>query len=317
MSFLTSLLASAPLALLRGTPEASPGAALSTISSRAPVRILRALAFVFHFSTTTFPRSGRPVRLLGIGVRGAHDRGMGVTAFVVQVVLPVGDADVLSVVLALVSLVHNRRHRGVIEPSVENDRFWAFAHPVANLAVIRLAFLVVVESPRLFGRNPILDRVQLLKKLFLHNVSSLNAFPTLGPQPFVGLPQVSFVAADVQSFLALLKFVHELLTGRVAVVPAMPNGVRLVPPVIRQLFIHTFLFITILKYLGFLTAELVGRHRARSRGAALAPALGRVLTLAPHDHQMVLPGHLPLLFLQKRGLALVEDIVVLFAIICY
>ena len=104
---------------------------------------------------------------------------MGVAAFVVQIVISVGDTDVFAVVLAQVALVNDCRHRGMVEPRVENNRFRAFADPVAKLAVVGLAFLVIFGRPLLVSRYPILDRVQLLEKLLLHNVSSLDAFPTL------------------------------------------------------------------------------------------------------------------------------------------
>lgn len=72
-----------------------------------------------------------------------------------------------------------------------------------------------------------------------------------------------------------------------------------------------------MKNLWLLPAELVGRHGSRPGRASVAPALGGLLALASHDHQMVLSGNLSLLFLQKRGLALVQNIVVLFAIFAH
>ena len=72
----------------------------------------------------------------------AYNRRMGVTAFVMEVVFSVSDTNVFAIVLALVALVHNCRHSRVIKPGIENDRFRALAHLVAQLTEIRLALIL-------------------------------------------------------------------------------------------------------------------------------------------------------------------------------
>ena len=61
MSFLTTLFASAPLALFGGATCASSGAAFCAVTTRAPLRFLGTLTIIFDFPTATPPRSGRPV----------------------------------------------------------------------------------------------------------------------------------------------------------------------------------------------------------------------------------------------------------------
>lgn len=70
---------------------------------------------------------------------------MGVTALVVQIVLPIGDTDVFAIILTGATFVNNGGDRGMIKPRIENDGFRAFADPIAELTVIGLAFLVMLE----------------------------------------------------------------------------------------------------------------------------------------------------------------------------
>lgn len=222
MSFLASLSASTPLANLGGALRALAGATLSAGTSRALLGRLRT-PVIPHFPRGALSRSGRPMGLFGVigcGIRGAHDCRMWVAAFVIEIVLPVGDADVLAVILTRIALVDDRRHRRVIELCVENDGLGTLAHPVAELTVVGLALGVILL---LLSRDAILDRVQLLKKLLLHNIGPLDALTTLGPEPFVGLAQIPLVAPNIQSFLAFLKLIQELLTRVVAVISALPN----------------------------------------------------------------------------------------------
>jgi len=61
---------------------------------------------------------------------------VGVTALVVQIVLPICDTDVFAIILTGAALVNNGGDRGMIKPSIENDGFRAFADPIAELTVV-------------------------------------------------------------------------------------------------------------------------------------------------------------------------------------